>query len=43
MGLVFACIAPHGAEIIPELAGDSFETFAQMRKSMEHIAKTLKS
>ncbi|MDH7563969.1 MAG: extradiol ring-cleavage dioxygenase [Candidatus Bathyarchaeota archaeon] len=39
MCLVFACIAPHGAEIIPELAGDKMELFAESRKSMQTLAK----
>ena len=39
---VFACIVPHGAEIIPELAGDMFEAFAQTRRGLEQIAETLK-
>ena len=25
MGIVFACIAPHGGEIIPQLAGDELQ------------------
>jgi aromatic ring-opening dioxygenase LigB subunit len=37
MGVVFACIAPHGAEIIPELAGDMFDAFTETRKGMEKI------
>src|SRR4030042_4453656 len=42
VAVVFACIAPHGAEIIPELAGNLFEALSQTRQSMEHIAETLK-
>jgi aromatic ring-opening dioxygenase LigB subunit len=38
MGIVFACIAPHGAEIIPELAGDNLDAFAETRKGMEQLA-----
>jgi aromatic ring-opening dioxygenase LigB subunit len=41
MGVVFACIAPHGAEIIPELAGDMLDAFAETRKGMEQLAKLL--
>lgn len=41
MGIVFACIAPHGAEIIPELAGDMLDAFAETRKGMEQLAKLL--
>jgi aromatic ring-opening dioxygenase LigB subunit len=38
MAIVFACIAPHGAGIIPELAGDSLEAFVPTRKSMKTLA-----
>lgn len=38
MGLVYACIAPHGAEIIPQLAGDKLEAFSETRRGMEAIA-----
>lgn len=38
MGIVFACIAPHGAEIIPQLAGDKLEAFSATRRGMEAIA-----
>ena len=38
MVLVFACIAPHGSEVIPELAGKSLEDFAETRKGMEKLA-----
>jgi len=42
IGIVFACITPHGAETIPELAGDMLEAFAETRKSMEKLARTIK-
>ena len=42
MGIVFACITPHGAEIIPELARNMLQAFAITRKGMEQIAETLK-
>jgi len=42
MGIVFACIAPHGAETIPELAGDKLEAFAETRKSMKRLASLMK-
>ncbi len=42
MGMVFACIAPHGAEMIPELARNMLQAFAITRKGMEQIAETLK-
>jgi aromatic ring-opening dioxygenase LigB subunit len=41
LGVVFACIAPHGAETIPELAGDMFEAFAETRKGMEQLARLM--
>jgi len=42
MGIVFACIAPHGAEVIPELAGDQLEAFAETRRGMEELANLFK-
>lgn len=42
MGIVFACIAPHGAEVIPELAGDMFDDFAETRRGMEELARLMK-
>jgi len=42
MGVVFACIAPHGAEIIPHLAGDKLRTFNKTRRGMEKIANLMK-
>lgn len=41
MCVVFACIAPHGGEIIPELAGDMFDAFAETRKGMEQLTELL--
>lgn len=41
MSVVFACIAPHGSEAIPELAGESLETFSETRKAMEELARLL--
>jgi len=41
MGIVSACIAPHGAEIIPELARNMLQAFAISRKGMEQIAESL--
>jgi aromatic ring-opening dioxygenase LigB subunit len=38
MGVVGACIAPHGAEAIPELAGAMLEGFAETRKGMLRLA-----
>jgi aromatic ring-opening dioxygenase LigB subunit len=42
MGVVLACIAPHGAEIIPELAGGMFEAFSETRTGMEELARAVK-
>jgi len=42
MGLVYSCIAPHGAEMIPQLAGDKLEAFSETRRGMETIAAEIK-
>ena len=42
MGIVFACIAPHGSEAIPELAGDKSEAFAETRHGLERFAWMLR-
>lgn len=42
MGIVFACIAPHGSEAIPELAGDKSKAFAETRNGLEKLAGQLK-
>ena len=42
MGIVFACIAPHGVEMIPELAGSMLQAFAVTRKGMEQIAESMR-
>ena len=40
MTLVFSCIAPHGGEIIPQLASKQmFHKFAETRKGMQAIAR----
>ena len=39
MTLVYACIAPHGSEIVPELAGSRGQAFMQTRKGMIDLAK----
>ena len=39
MTLVYACIAPHGSEIVPELAGGKDRAFMQTRKGMTELAK----
>lgn len=42
MGIVYACIAPHGSEAIPELAGDKLEAFSETRRGMEELGKQMK-
>jgi len=42
VGLVFACISPHGSEVIPELAGDMFDAFAETRRGMAELASLAK-
>jgi aromatic ring-opening dioxygenase LigB subunit len=41
MGIVYACIAPHGSETIPELAGAKSEAFGETRKGMEELARQM--
>jgi len=40
--LVYACIAPHGGETIPALAGDKFRLFAPTRRGMRILARQVK-
>jgi len=42
MGIVYMCIAPHGTEIIPKLAGDKLEAFNETRRGMESLAQQMK-
>jgi aromatic ring-opening dioxygenase LigB subunit len=42
-GLVFACIAPHGSEVIEELAGDMVERSAATREAMEELGRRMES
>jgi aromatic ring-opening dioxygenase LigB subunit len=42
MGIVYACIAPHGSEAIPELAGDKLNAFGETRLGMEYLAKEMR-
>ena len=42
MGIVFACIAPHGAEVIPELAGTLFDAFAETRRGLIELTRLMK-
>ena len=41
--LVYACITPHGIEIIPELAGPRREAFAPTRLAMEELGRRVKA
>lgn len=40
-GLVFACIAPHGGEVIAELAGDRAHHTAPTRQAMEELGRRM--
>lgn len=40
-GLVFACIAPHGSEVIAELAGDAPERATATRTAMEELGSRM--
>ena len=42
MGIVYACVAPHGSEVIPELAGDNLRAFGETRRGMEDLAEQMK-
>ncbi len=42
MPLVYACIAPHGGEIVPQLAGRKLRLFAPSRKGMMALAAAMK-
>jgi aromatic ring-opening dioxygenase LigB subunit len=41
MGITFACIAPHGAGIIPQLAGNEINAFSKTRQGMEKLASLM--
>lgn len=43
MGIVWACIAPHGAEAIPELAGGKLSDFSETRNSMMKMGAEVKA
>lgn len=43
MPLVYACIAPHGGEVIPALAGKKLRLFAPTRRAMRTIAIEMKT
>jgi aromatic ring-opening dioxygenase LigB subunit len=40
--LVYACIAPHGGEIVPRLAGKRLSLFSPTRRGMRVLAKEMK-
>ena len=42
MPLVYACIAPHGGEIVPALAGNKLKLFSPTRKGMRTLAAAMK-
>ena len=41
-GLVFACIAPHGGEVIREVAGEAAASTATTRSAMEELGRRMK-
>lgn len=43
MPLVYACVAPHGGEIIPALAGRQLGRFALTRRGMREIARKMRA
>ncbi len=42
MPLVYACIAPHGSEVVPALAGKNARLFAPTRRGMRALASEMK-
>jgi len=42
-GLVYACIAPHGGEVIAELAGDLAPRSAATRQAMEELGRRMEA
>jgi aromatic ring-opening dioxygenase LigB subunit len=42
MGIVFACIMPHGAEAIPQLVEHKQKDFSEITRSMESIAAEMR-
>jgi aromatic ring-opening dioxygenase LigB subunit len=42
-GLVYACIAPHGGEVIAEIAGDVAPRSAQTRSAMEELGRRMEA
>ena len=43
MALVYACIAPHGGEIVPALAGSKLRLFSPTRRGMRVLAARMKA
>ena len=43
MPLVYACIAPHGGEIVPPLAGNKLKLFSPTRKGMRVLAAAMRT
>ena len=43
MPLVYACVAPHGGEIVPALAGKRLGLFSPTRKGMRSLALAMKA
>jgi aromatic ring-opening dioxygenase LigB subunit len=43
MTIVYACIAPHGGELIPRLAGKSAELFRPTRQGIRRLARELEA
>ena len=41
MPLVYGCIAPHGSEVVAELAGRSLKAFEKSRKWMMALASAM--
>ncbi len=43
MPLVYACIAPHGGEVVPALAGKKLKLFSPTRRGMRVLAAAMKA
>ncbi len=41
MTMVYACIVPHGGEIVPALAGDKLKLFSPTRRGMRKVAEQM--
>jgi aromatic ring-opening dioxygenase LigB subunit len=42
MGLSFACILPHGAEAIPQLAGNKLQSFSETTRGLRFISEIMR-